>query len=139
MSVEQLKALKSLKKREDIVILKADKGNATVVMKSEEYHQKCLALLQPPTYVPLSRDPTSKVERRIMDIIKDFKTKKYISKELFHKLKPSLSKAPHFYGLPKVHKAETPLRPIVSAIGSPAYNLAKFVASIISPLMGTTT
>ena len=40
-------------KKESIVILKADKGNATVVMDREEYHQKCLALLQPPTYVIL--------------------------------------------------------------------------------------
>ena len=31
------------------------------------------------------------------------------------------------------------LRPIVSAIGSPTYNLAKFVTSIISPLAGTTS
>ena len=41
----------------------------------------------------------------------------------------------------KIHKPETPLRPIVSAIGSPTYNLAKFaiVTSIISPLAGTTS
>ena len=42
------------------------------------------------------------------------------------------------YGLPKIHKPNTPLRPIVSAIGSPTYSLAKFVTTIISPLTGKT-
>ena len=33
-------ALKALKRREYIIILKADKGNATVVMKKWEYDKK---------------------------------------------------------------------------------------------------
>ena len=36
----------------------------------------------------------------------------------------------------KIHKPDMPLRPIVSAIGSPTYSLAKFVTKIISPLTG---
>ena len=43
----------------------------------------------------------------------------------------TLSSVSWFYGLPMIHKPETPLRPIVLAIGSPTY---KFVTSIISPL-----
>ena len=139
LSVPQLKAIRSLRKRDTIAILKADKGNATVVMNREDYHQKCLTLLQPPTYVPLTRDPTSRVERRVTEVLKDLKTKKFIDKVLFDKLRPSLSRAPRFYGLPKIHKEGYPLRPIVSAIGSPTYKLAKFVASIIKPLMGNTS
>ena len=37
---EEEKALKELKKDENIVILKADKGNATVVMNATEYNDK---------------------------------------------------------------------------------------------------
>lgn len=44
--------------------------------------------------------------------------------------------APQLYGLPKVHKEGTPLRPIVLTIGSPTYNLAKKLARILSPLAG---
>ena len=65
LSTSQHKAIKSLRKRDDIVILKADKGNATVILDKDEYHQKCVALLQPPTYLPLTRNPTSRVERRV--------------------------------------------------------------------------
>ena len=67
-----------------------------------------------------------------------FLNAKYINKVLFDRLKPSNTKAPRFYGLPKIHKPDMPLRPIVSAIGSPTYSLAKFVTKIISPLTGQT-
>ena len=43
---------------------------------------------------------------------------------------------PKFYGLPKIHKKNIPLRPIVSSIGSVAYGVAKVLAEIIKPLMG---
>ena len=43
---------------------------------------------------------------------------------------------PKFYGLPKIHKKNIPLRPMVSSIGSVAYGVAKVLAEIIKPLMG---
>ena len=138
LSCWAVRAIGSLKKRQSIVILKADKGNVTVVMDREEYHRKCAALLQPPTYTTL-KDPTLKIEKKVFDVLKELKTEGVINKPMFERLRPTSSKAPWFYGLPKIHKPETPLRPIVSAIGSPTYNLAKFVTSIISPLAGTTS
>ena len=43
---------------------------------------------------------------------------------------------PKFYGLPKIHKKETPLRPIVSSIGSVSYSTSKELARILKPLVG---
>ncbi|XP_033108664.1 uncharacterized protein LOC117110160 [Anneissia japonica] len=43
---------------------------------------------------------------------------------------------PKFYGLPKIHKVNIPLRPIVSSIDSITYSSAKFLAEILSPLVG---
>ena len=40
------------------------------------------------------------------------------------------------YGLPKIHKEGVPLRPIVNTIGSPTYELAKFVAKWLGSLVG---
>ena len=42
------------------------------------------------------------------------------------------------YGSPKIHKQSAPLRPIVNTIGSPIYNLAKFLAERLKPLIGNT-
>ena len=43
---------------------------------------------------------------------------------------------PKFYGLPKIHKPDTPLRPIVSSCGSVTYGVAKELAKIFKPLVG---
>ncbi|XP_055714925.1 uncharacterized protein LOC129809142 [Phlebotomus papatasi] len=42
--------------------------------------------------------------------------------------------SPRIYGLPKIHKQGIPLRPVVSFVGSPTYNLAKFISANLSPL-----
>ena len=43
---------------------------------------------------------------------------------------------PKFYGLPKIHKPDTPLRPIVSSCGYVTYGVAKELAKILKPLVG---
>ena len=43
---------------------------------------------------------------------------------------------PKFYGLPKIHKPDTPLRPIVSSCGSVSYGVAKKLTKILKPLVG---
>ena len=40
-----------------------------------------------------------------------------------------------FCGLSKIEKAGTPLRPITSCINLPAYNLSKYLVSILTPLL----
>ena len=39
---------------------------------------------------------------------------------------------PIFYGLPKIHKNDVPLRPIVSQIDSPSYKINKFLDYILT-------
>ena len=43
---------------------------------------------------------------------------------------------PKFPGFPKIHKLDTPLRPIVSSCGSVAYGVAKKLTKILKPLVG---
>ena len=40
---------------------------------------------------------------------------------------------PLFYALIKTHKLGNPIRPIVSFIGSPSYNIAKFLSNLLTP------
>ena len=53
-------------------------------------------------------------------------------------MKLTLTK-PLLYGLPKIHKPEIPLRPIVSFLNSPTYELSKHLVSILLPLVGKST
>ena len=62
-----------------------------------------------------------------------FKNQK-ISKAEYHFLHCSKGVIPRFYGLPKIHKVSVPLRPIVSFINLPTYNLSKFLSRILSSL-----
>ena len=63
-----------------------------------------------------------------------------IDQQLYYKLlSASEPIVPAFYGLPKIHKPDpVPVRPIVSSIGSVTYNIAKYVAEILDPLVGKT-
>ena len=49
---------------------------------------------------------------------------------------PTGGVAPEFYGLPKIHKRDIPLRPIVSSRGSINYEVAKELSRILRPLVG---
>ena len=48
-------------------------------------------------------------------------------------INPSL---PYFYGLPKIHKDNVPLRPIISNIGSYSCKLSKWLSDLLSPFVG---
>ena len=51
----------------------------------------------------------------------------HIDKITYDELRVSSSKPGILYGLLKVHKPGTPLRPILSSIGTCGYNLSKFL------------
>ena len=54
----------------------------------------------------------------------------------YKQLYPTSAVPPKFYGLPKIHKTGTHLRPIVSSRGSITYGVAKELSHIIKPLVG---
>ena len=65
LSKNQKDAVRNLRTDKSIHILKADKGNATVILNRTDYDKKILALLNTPTYKELKRDPTASIERKI--------------------------------------------------------------------------
>ena len=58
---------------------------------------------------------------------------------LYNRLRCSAGRIPLLYALPKIHKPETPLRPIVSFVSSPTYQLSKHLSKILAPLVGNTS
>ena len=88
------------------------------------------------TYVELKRDPTKKTERVENQFVSQLSEEDKISPTTTHRLKSSDAGSPRRYGLPKIHKTNIPLRPIVSFIGSPTYALSKELASILFKLTG---
>ena len=74
-----------------------------------------------------------------IQLLKKIKTEGGINEESYRKMYPTGAGIPKFYGLPKVHKAGVPLRPIVSSRGSVTYNTSKELARILKPFTGRST
>ena len=135
ISKEEVQAIQELKRDDSRIILTADKGVAMVVLNKEDYIRKAKHLLNQPTYKKMKEDPTSKQKARLIKLLRNIKTEGGITEEQYKKMYPTGSGAPKFYGLPKIHKQDTPLRPIVSSIGTAVTATAKELAKILKPLV----
>ncbi len=136
LSKNKKDAVRNLRTDKSIHILKADKGNATVILNRTDYDKKILALLNTPTYNELKRDPTACIERKICSKLSELRKAGILYQTLHDYLRLSATLCPTFYGLPKVPKLNVPLRPIVASQGSPTYVLAKYLAEILTPVVG---
>ena len=111
------------------MILPADKGKAPVVMNSLDYKQKFKNLLDDTSvYEGLKNDPTMTYKNKLEKIVRERKKEGTISDNVYHKIYPTSEDVPKFYGLPKMHKKDSPLRPIVSGIGSISYKLSTWLS-----------
>ena len=133
----QCRALTQLKQDNNRVILTADKGVAMVVMDKQDYNNKAQALLQDSnTYQVLPKDPTPQLKNKLITLLKNIHQTGGLNTNKYKQLYPTSAIPPKFYGLPKIHKTGTPLRPIVSSRGSITCGVAKELSHIIKPLVG---
>ncbi len=91
------------------------------------------------TYKKLKRDPALALERKMNSLLLSLKRAGSLPDVLYYRLRSSAKTTPLLYGLPKIHKPNTPLRPIVSFINSPTYILSKHLVTILSPLVGNSS
>ena len=107
-------------------------------MHKEDYQEKAKALLEDQgTYKALRSDPTNRMKSKLISLLKKIKSEWGIDDTQYKKMYPTEAVPPKFYGLPKVHKRGIPLKPIVSSRGSISYEVAKELARILKPLVGS--
>ena len=143
---EEQEAIKTLREDPSHVVLTADKGVALVVMDKSQYVDKCMALLNGTKVYKPCKDTTKKLHRDIQESLwrlnREHSSSRLYdwSKLYYNKLLPTgnSSPAPRFYGLPRIHKPNCPMHPIVSACGMATYQLAKFLTKILQRYMGIT-
>ena len=87
----------------------------------------------------LWKDPTSSFERKVQRMLRKIKQK--LPRDVYAKFYPSGSSPGKFYGTAKLHKLsindtveELPLHPIISNLNTTMYQLASYLAKILSPL-----
>ncbi|BHF79918.1 hypothetical protein SprV_0702304200 [Sparganum proliferum] len=128
-NVEQ-RALKSLKSNKDITTLPADKGRSTIVLDKSDYQNNVEDLLEDQhSYKQCRASGMKNLITRINKSLRNLRAKGVITFNDWFSMKPTDTATARFYGLPNVHKANVPLRPIVSLRGTPTYGLAKWVFS----------
>lgn len=124
---------KFLKENTDIMITKADKGNVTVCMDVSQYTQLSLNILSDTEfYQPINRDPTTTFQQKANKLIAQLKKDNMVTPEEAKQLMIYNSKPARFYGLPKIHKPQLSLRPIISSISCPNSKIAHLTTTILS-------
>ena len=136
---EEGKALHELRKDKNRIILTVGKGVALVVMNKADYISKSEELLNTTTYNKIPEDPANRQKTRLNNILKNIKAEGVLNEESYKRIYPTGAVSPKFYGLPKIHKAGIPLRPIISITGTVIYNTAKELAKILKPLVGSSS
>ena len=127
-------ALENLRKDKDHIIVTADKDVDLVVMDKTENITKCKTLLQDNSaYQHISKDTSPTIHKELIKILQDYKSNNFISEIEYTQLRPYSSNSPAAisYGLPKIHKNNMAMCPIVSACSTATYNTAKFITKIL--------
>ena len=86
------------------------------------------------TYEVLKRDPTPALQRKLNSKLLQLKKADAIYIRRYNRLRCPVPQPAKLYGLPKLHKPNVPMRPIVSFCGSPTYELSKYLTTILKPL-----
>ena len=141
LTASEFKALRRLSKNKNIVIQKADKGNTIVILDKTSYISAIEETLNDQTKFSNLDIPAVKknnyitnLEKKITSDLNQLKDEEIIE-PVGSRPGVETNLGNH---LGKVHKETNnglpPFRPILSAIGTPTYDLAKFLLSFLTPL-----
>ena len=125
-------------KENDLLAIPFDKGIEICIMKKDTYCNKMEAIINLPQFTKVEKKrknekhPVLKDEERVVNILKSLKEEGKIDGELFDTLRPRGSQPARLYGLAKVHKKNTPVRPVLSMPGSAYHKVALKVAEWLS-------
>lgn len=123
--------IKSLKEK-NCFYMKSDKGNSLVILSKTQYETRMEKLISDGSYENIVKDPLNKMVKESRDAISLIKSA--FGENIKWSLYISNPEVPKLYGLPKIHKLGEKMRPIVSNINSPFYNLAKWLTKELNCL-----
>ena len=131
-SESDLDILKTLKSDKSIIICRPDKGRGVVIMDKNDYIAKMNAILNNPInfQVQPNIDPFKNnllLEDKLYRFLKRMYNQDKITENEYKTMYSSGSNQGIMYGLPKIHKTNIPLRPVLSSFKCHTYKVAKFI------------
>ena len=136
LTKRERKTLKELADRNDIIITKANKGGAVVIIDVEDYIKEAEhQLTNKDSYKKLQYDPTQTHSRLVNDTITRFKNDKLITENIAKGFQVEQPDTPKFYTRPKIHKTGKPGRSVVSSVNCHTYTISKYVDFHLQPIV----
>ena len=140
MHRECFDAIKSLRSNDKIIISKPDKDSGVVILNKSDYITKMNLILNDASKFQQigpadTNDNTAKIEAKIQRRLLQLSNGGVMHESVYKEIRPTGSLRPRLYSLPKVHKKDVPLRPILSMVGSSQHALAKLLAAVIDPVL----
>ena len=133
---DEYKILDSLKNDENIIIKKADKGAATILMDKTDYIKEGERQLSDTSfYIETPSDYTQSHIDYITNVVMKIHQRGEIPLSIMKNLIPSGARCANWYFLPKIHKAKITGRPIVSGNNSPTEKISSFIDEHIKGLV----
>ena len=137
--------MKTPSKNSDLIIQKSNKGNSIALIKESDYLEKMYNILSDSKKFVKSSVVDEKhlnfiigIEKKLAILLKKLKALKNISEVDYKKRKSRGFSFGVLYGFSKTYKKFPdklpPFRPILSAIKTSSYNLAKYLAPLIEPI-----
>ena len=139
LTSQQSTTLQKLGCNADLVIKPFDKDSRICLTDTSLYINKIEEhLANTTTYKELNTDPTQAIRNDVLSTLGYLHIKDQIDDQTRHHFTPQNPvRTPLFYGLPKVHNSNIPLRQIVLVCDSPTDQLSNYVTHFIQPLVGT--
>ena len=128
-------ALASLKRRHDIVIKPADKGGVVVVWSRDLYESEASRQLQSDQHYKKLDGPSLDRDQKLIAKVVNQEIKSGSLPSSAKLLKIQIARQACFYMLPKIHKLNSPGRPIVSACSCPTEHISMYLDTLFQPLV----
>ena len=139
LTFDEKRALDQLSQRTDILICKADKGGATVILDVKDYIREANRQLGDKNfYRKLDSDPTNTHLELVSNAIDTLQRQNHLHKKIAEGLKQPVARTPRLYLLPKIHKSGNPGRPVVSSIDCHTSKISEYVDYHLQPLVQNT-
>ena len=141
------RTLRALSKDQQIRLCKMDKGVGAVILNTADYYAKLDVIINDKSRfkkldynIPTNRfkhcfsapwiSKEDSVQRCFRKHIKPL-----VDEKVYKRIYPNGSQPGRLYGMAKIHKTDCPMRPVLSAINTPEYNLSKWLEVHLKPFL----
>ncbi|XP_072051788.1 uncharacterized protein [Amphiura filiformis] len=132
---KEREAITRLRNNPDIVIKPADKGGAIVVLRKDLYIQEAeRQLSNADFYEEVQQDLTQDHNDTVIRTVEEFIDNGDLPESACNLICTNPRQA-RFYLLPKIHKANTPGRPVVSTCNYPTELISSYLDSVLTPIV----